>query len=237
MKTIISVLAMTLLFTGLTACGKGGSDPKAVAEKFWEASKSGDPTQMEPYVTKASMQADLMKEKAGKTEGSFELGEAKVEGEQAKVATKLNDKGMSFDLQTILVKEGGAWKVDVNQTMMSMLSGDAMQAMMKGLGEAGKALGEGMGKAMGEGLKGLGEGLEEAMKGIGQPSAPEGTGLAKAEATETPQSFQVGSKVQVEWHGKWWPAEVIETGQNKWKIHYDGYSNSWDEWVGPERIK
>jgi hypothetical protein len=51
-------------------------------------------------------------------------------------------------------------------------------------------------------------------------------------------SFKVGDKVQVEWHGSWYRATVIGVvAKDKWKIHYDGYDDSWDEVVGPSRIK
>ncbi len=47
--------------------------------------------------------------------------------------------------------------------------------------------------------------------------------------------------VQVLWKGTWYPASVLKTRETKKGtqsfIHYDGYSASWDEWVGPERIR
>ncbi|MBI2768838.1 MAG: RNA-binding protein [Burkholderiales bacterium] len=49
--------------------------------------------------------------------------------------------------------------------------------------------------------------------------------------------YKVGDDVQVAWKGKWWPASVISVGEGRWKIHYDGYESSWDEWVGPERMR
>lgn len=49
--------------------------------------------------------------------------------------------------------------------------------------------------------------------------------------------YNVGDAVSVKWKGSWWPAHVVQAGNNKWYIHYDGYSNSWDEWVGPGRIR
>ncbi len=54
-----------------------------------------------------------------------------------------------------------------------------------------------------------------------------------------PSKFGVGDPVLVEWKGSWWPAKVIATraGSAPYKIHYDGYSNSWDEWIGNNRIK
>lgn len=52
-------------------------------------------------------------------------------------------------------------------------------------------------------------------------------------------AFKKGDAVMVEWKGSWWPAKVIavQDGKHPYKIHYDGYSDSWNEWVGAERIK
>jgi hypothetical protein len=52
-------------------------------------------------------------------------------------------------------------------------------------------------------------------------------------------SFKKGDAVMVEWKGSWWPAKIIavQQGNKPYKIHYDGYSNSWNEWVGNNRIK
>jgi hypothetical protein len=49
--------------------------------------------------------------------------------------------------------------------------------------------------------------------------------------------YAVGDKVEVKWKGKWWPAQVIEVKKDQWKIHYDGYDKSWDEWVKTARIR
>ena len=45
------------------------------------------------------------------------------------------------------------------------------------------------------------------------------------------------NRVEVEWHGTWWAAEVVRTIGNRYYIHYTGWDNSWDEWVGPDRIR
>ncbi len=44
-------------------------------------------------------------------------------------------------------------------------------------------------------------------------------------------------QTEVEWHGTWWAAEVVQTNGNRYYIHYTGWANSWDEWVGPDRIR
>ena len=42
---------------------------------------------------------------------------------------------------------------------------------------------------------------------------------------------------EVEWHGEWWAGRVLERKEGRFRIHYLGYASSWDEWVGPERIR
>lgn len=47
-------------------------------------------------------------------------------------------------------------------------------------------------------------------------------------------SFEEGNSVKVLWKGIWYDAHVLKTKGSQTFIHYDGYENSWDEWVGPE---
>jgi hypothetical protein len=47
----------------------------------------------------------------------------------------------------------------------------------------------------------------------------------------------VGDAVMVKWKGKWYPASVLRAQGGQYYIHYDGYDNSWDEWVGHGRIR
>lgn len=50
--------------------------------------------------------------------------------------------------------------------------------------------------------------------------------------------FVRGDAVDIEWHGTWYPGSVLEVKQQgRYKIHYDGYDSSWDEIVGPDRIR
>jgi hypothetical protein len=76
---------------------------------------------------------------------------------------------------------------------------------------------------------------------VGKEEQPKTAEVTKEETkkTATKAKFGVGDKVMVEWKGSWWPAKVIKTrdGNSPYRIHYDGYSNSWDEWVSDARIK
>jgi len=69
---------------------------------------------------------------------------------------------------------------------------------------------------------------------------PDRIKIGGGEASAAPSkggSYSVGDSVDVNWKGQWYPARVISAGKDKWKIHYDGYGNSWDEWVTASRIR
>ena len=48
-----------------------------------------------------------------------------------------------------------------------------------------------------------------------------------------------GTRVSVLWDEdqKWYPATVMASQFGLAKVHYDGYTHEWDEWVGPRSIK
>lgn len=43
--------------------------------------------------------------------------------------------------------------------------------------------------------------------------------------------------VEVEWRGRWWPAQVVRREGESTCIHYVGYDSSWDECVPPSRVR
>jgi hypothetical protein len=45
------------------------------------------------------------------------------------------------------------------------------------------------------------------------------------------------TKCEVLWSGKWYPAQVIGEEDGKWKIKYDSYDDTWNEWVDKDRIR
>lgn len=52
------------------------------------------------------------------------------------------------------------------------------------------------------------------------------------------RSYQVGDEVMVEWEGKEYPALILgQENANKFKVHFEGYEDSWDETVNKARIK
>ena len=58
----------------------------------------------------------------------------------------------------------------------------------------------------------------------------------------TPAHRPVGHRgmsngAQILWGGQWWNGTVLQQRGNQYYIHYDGYDDSWNEWVGPDRIR
>jgi hypothetical protein len=51
-----------------------------------------------------------------------------------------------------------------------------------------------------------------------------------------PQQLACGTRVEVEWKGSWYPAEVLTGRFGLHLVHYDDFEPVWDEWVSPERI-
>ncbi|MBE9610473.1 Tudor-knot domain-containing protein [Chitinilyticum piscinae] len=50
-------------------------------------------------------------------------------------------------------------------------------------------------------------------------------------------AYRLGDAVLVKWKNKWYNATVIQVNGPHTFIHYDGYDNGWDEWVGSDRIR
>ncbi len=47
----------------------------------------------------------------------------------------------------------------------------------------------------------------------------------------------LGRRVEVEWKGSWYPAQVIDVDGGSSQVHYLGYDDTWNEWVGEDRLR
>jgi len=62
--------------------------------------------------------------------------------------------------------------------------------------------------------------------------------IAGSGSSEGHAIWDTNDEVDVEWRGRWWPATVLDRkGSGRYLVHYDGYSDDWDEVVAPERIR
>lgn len=70
------------------------------------------------------------------------------------------------------------------------------------------------------------------------PAATPPAAQPAAAPAEAKTGFKIGEAVQVLWGEKWWDAKVLEVrGKDQYYIKYDGYADSWNETVGPARIR
>jgi hypothetical protein len=70
------------------------------------------------------------------------------------------------------------------------------------------------------------------------PAQAPGRTAAEAAQADPLRGLVVGARVEVLWGDRWYPAAVRTiTGPERWFIEYDGYGSSWNEVVGPDRIR
>jgi hypothetical protein len=51
-------------------------------------------------------------------------------------------------------------------------------------------------------------------------------------------TFKVGDHVKAEWKGTYYPATILLVlGGERYRVHYDGYDQNWDENVDISRIQ
>lgn len=80
------------------------------------------------------------------------------------------------------------------------------------------------------------------IKGIveGDVVQPEPPAKVRAKALAAAQTnvHKIGDRVRVEWHGQMYPAIITGiVGQERYRVHYEGYGAEWDETVGLSRIQ
>lgn len=159
MRVHLTYLTAVLFVTGCA----GGDDPRAVADAFWTASKDGDVELAKTYIAEGGNASIQDPNESGSSVGDFSLGESAIDGDRATVETTVSSAGaqeMELSFQTVLVRQQGDWKVDLDQT-----TGEMMKSLFGGsMGDFAEKMGEAMGEALGEGMKAMSEGLAEGLK-------------------------------------------------------------------------
>lgn len=58
-------------------------------------------------------------------------------------------------------------------------------------------------------------------------------------STRTPATklARIQPDCKVQWQGKWYDAKVVKSETDRWWIRYVDYDESWNEWVGQDRIR
>ena len=175
----------------------------AVAKGFWDAMNAKDIQAARSFVTKESADKLQIKDKDTTASCKVTFGDIKIEDDKTTIETTMqtNDGTTEFQvqMQTILAKEEGQWKVDAEQTMMSMFGG-AMGEMMKGLG---KALEEGFKKGFEEMGTSMAGGMQKGLEVMTQTDAtseakPDPTPQIISETTTVDQAEKIGSEEKKE---------------------------------------
>ena len=175
----------------------------AVAKGFWDAMNAKDLQAVKSYVTKESADKLQVKDTEAPSNCKVSFGNIKIEDDKTVIDTNMqaNDGTTEFNvqMQTILVKEEGQWKVDADQTMMSMFGG-AMGEMMKGLGQA---LEEGFKKGFEEMGTSMAGGMQKGLEVMTQTDAtseakPDPTPQIISETTTVDQAEKIGSEEKKE---------------------------------------
>lgn len=81
------------------------------------------------------------------------------------------------------------------------------------------------------------EGTRFWIKWVGYSSAQNEWVESSNTRTYAPKQYPPGTRVEVDWQGEWYPAEVLTGRYGMHLIHYDGFEDFWDEWVAPKRLK
>lgn len=156
MKKLVFLMAVFLAVVVVAGCGKK-SEQVEVAKNFWNALMDRDIERARSFATKESRGSLTLKDQDENAKVRVSFGGVEEKDGQAEVETTVHteNEGSSVDIpmQTVLIKEDGQWRVDVNLTMMSMFGG-AMGAMMDNMKDSmekmGKAMADGMEKVMKE---------------------------------------------------------------------------------------
>jgi hypothetical protein len=69
-------------------------------------------------------------------------------------------------------------------------------------------------------------------------TAPAAAEVEPAAAPPRVGPFAAGDKIEI-WENRrnWKPGTVLKKEGRRYFVHYDGWSDSWDEWVGPDQVR
>lgn len=51
--------------------------------------------------------------------------------------------------------------------------------------------------------------------------------------------WKQGQGVEILWGAKWWKGRIlaVDEANGKYRVHYDGWGDNWDEWVTPDKLR
>ena len=150
---------------GLVGACAGADGPETVADRFWAAVQDGDAETAMAYSIES--ESSSLKLEGESSVESYELGDTRSEDGKALVETRVTTSGewkLDISFETVLLEDGGDWKVDVEQTgsrMVRAVISASTEELVRGIADTLRG-------AMGEVMEGVAEGMKELGDALGK---------------------------------------------------------------------
>ena len=153
-----------LLFflTGIAILSSGCEEkltPLQVSEHFWKGIEQKDPALVSKYISSDSrVDTDSMENILTVTGATF--GRTVIEADRAWVDTSVkieSEEPFTLPLATVLVMQDGYWKVDYDETVVSITSGSEIAKVISGMRDLGGRFADELDKSLGEMQKAIPE--------------------------------------------------------------------------------
>jgi len=159
------VLPLLLIAVGCSTV----QTPDDVARQFWEAVARQDEEGARCYVTEAGQKKiDLSRGRWRDAVVSF--GEIRIEGDDASIETRIVLPGQKeappVELQTVLRRENGQWKVDYGKTVESLAARNPFTDLVKELKRFSEQMSGNVDRALSDLEKNLPQ-IDRELKGLG----------------------------------------------------------------------
>lgn len=162
---LLTVLSLSTLLSGCLFSSES-QNAVAVTEAFWQSIQDKDMEKAKQLSTWESTEYLKFVQSDKINAQRFETGEVKVTETSAEVATIIyggNKGDVKIPARTVLLRVDNDWRVDVQKTMGSIVSG-AMGAVVDELNGFMQDSLKGVDKALSEGIGELGRALDQGIK-------------------------------------------------------------------------
>ena len=170
-----------------------------------------------------------------------EFGTKKTEG--AVDAIKKNVEGSSFDPKSVVEAKEVSCKEDGDAKKKKCevcCDGNGNKKTVKVIEENGKWLIDMDKTELKNGMPKIEDTVKDINKGIEEGANKLGDEVDKVNekmSGDKNATYKKGEKVEVLWGKKWYKSTVLEVKDKKYKIHYEGWGDNFDEWVTAEKMK
>ncbi len=157
-----------LLLLILVGCSTA-TTPKEVARQFWDAVAQQDENSARQYTTEAG-RANIDLFQGRWRDAVVTLGEIRIKGDDASIETRIvlpkRKEAPPIDLDTVLRRKNGQWKVDYEKTMESLATRNPFSDLMKELRRFSEQMSGNVDRAMTDLGKKFPE-IEKELQGLG----------------------------------------------------------------------